>query len=134
LIEFHRVSFSYNTKPVLADVNLKIEKGEFIFLVGESGIGKSTLLKMIYFDIFPDAGRVIVDKFNSAKMDKPEVALLRRKLGVVFQDFKLLNDRNIYENVAMPLYINGERKSGIRRKVFDALSRVGLIDRLRDMP
>ena len=103
-------------------------------MVGESGIGKTTFLKMIYFDIIPDKGNVVYDKYDSATFDRTDVPKIRQKTGIVFQDFKLLNDRNIFENIALPLYIAGEKTEVIKRKVFDAASVVGLINKVNDMP
>ena len=134
MIEFQNVSYSYPNKQVFDNIDLKINAGEFVFLVGESGIGKSTLLKLIYLELFPTRGNVVVDNFNSEKKKKKEIPFLRRKLGVVFQDFKILHDRNVFENAAMPLYIEGMKKEFIKRKVFDALSKVGLIDKVNEMP
>ncbi|MBS1513981.1 MAG: ATP-binding cassette domain-containing protein [Bacteroidetes bacterium] len=134
MIEFQNVSYSYPNKQVFDNIDLKINAGEFVFLVGESGIGKSTLLKLIYLELFPTRGNVVVDNFNSARIEKKEIPFLRRKLGVVFQDFKILHDRNVFENAAMPLYIEGMKKEFIKRKVFDALSKVGLIDKVNEMP
>lgn len=134
MIEFQNVSYSYPNKQVFDNIDLKINSGEFVFLVGESGIGKSTLLKLIYLELFPTRGNMVVDNYNSSRIEKKEIPFLRRKLGVVFQDFKILHDRNVFENAAMPLYIEGMKKEYIKKKVYDVLSKVGLIDKLNDMP
>lgn len=134
MIDFQNVSYSYPNKLVFDNVDLTINTGEFVFLVGESGIGKSTLLKLIYMELFPTRGNVVIDNYNSSKIEKKEIPFLRRKLGVVFQDFKILHDRNVFENAAMPLYIEGMKKEFIKRKVYDVLSKVGLIDKVNDMP
>lgn len=134
MIEFQNVSYSYPNKQVFDNIDLKINSGEFVFLVGESGIGKSTLLKLIYLELFPTRGNMVIDNYNSSRIEKKEIPFLRRKLGVVFQDFKILHDRNVFENAAMPLYIEGMKKEFIKRKVYDVLSKVGLIDKVNDMP
>lgn len=134
MIEFQNVSYSYPNRQIFDNIDLKINAGEFVFLVGESGIGKSTLLKLIYLDLFPTRGNIVVDNYNSSRIEKKEIPFLRRKLGIVFQDFKILHDRNVFENAAMPLYIEGMKKEFIKRKVYDVLSKVGLIDKVNDMP
>ncbi len=134
MITFTNISFSYPNKEVFDTASLEINKGEFVFLVGESGIGKTTFLKLIYFDSKPKKGVVTFDDFSSDSIDKSEIPFLRRKIGIVFQDFKLLNDRNIFENIAIPLYIAGDKKESIKKKVFDIASKLGLMEHLSDMP
>jgi cell division transport system ATP-binding protein len=141
MIEFSNVSFSYakgmdshGSKNIFDSVNLKINRGEFLFVVGESGIGKTTLLKLIYMELFPKDGIVKVGDYRSDKIDVNEIPFLRRKIGIVFQDFKLMDDRNIFENIAIPLYIEGEKKQEIRKKVFDISTKTGLFDKLKDFP
>ncbi|MDD5360513.1 MAG: ATP-binding cassette domain-containing protein [Ignavibacteria bacterium] len=134
MISLNNTTFSYHNKEIFEHVELDIKKGEFVFLVGESGIGKTTLLKLIYFELIPKSGYVTFDEYNSNDIDKSEIPYLRRKIGIVFQDFKLLNDRNIFENIAVPLYITGEKKEDIKKKVYDISSKLGLMDHLKDMP
>jgi cell division transport system ATP-binding protein len=134
MITFSNINFSYSNKEIFSETSLEINKGEFVFIVGESGIGKTTLLKLIYFDVKPKSGNVIFDDYNSGNIDKTEIPLLRRKIGIVFQDFKLLNDRNIYENLAVPLYISGGKKESIKKRVFDIASKLGLIEYLNIFP
>jgi len=134
ILQFKDVDFSYNSKKVFAKMNLEIKEGEFLFLVGESGIGKTTFLKLIYFELIPSSGTVKFDRFDSNTLDRTDIPMLRQKIGIVFQDFKLLNDRNIFENIALPLYIAGEKGEAVRRKVFEVASLVGLINRLNEMP
>lgn len=134
ILELKNVDFSYNSKKIFEKTNLEIKEGEFAFLVGESGIGKTTLMKLIYFDLFPVAGTVKFDRFESNTLDRTDIPVVRRKIGIVFQDFKLLNDRNVFENIALPLYIAGEKGETVRRKVFDVGSLVGLMNRLNEMP
>jgi cell division transport system ATP-binding protein len=134
MIDIKNLRFSYDNKEVFEDLNLEIKKQDFTFLVGESGIGKSTLLKLLYFDLFPKSGYVKFDEFDSMTIDKKEIPLLRRKIGIVFQDFKLLNDRNVFENIATPLYIALNKKEAIKNKVYDIASQLGLINYLKEMP
>ena len=134
MIYLNNISFSYNSKSIFSEAKLEIHKGEFMFIVGESGIGKTTLLKLIYFDLFPDKGQIKFDKYDNFSIDKSDIPILRRQIGIVFQDFKLFNDRDVFENIAIPLYISGENKEKIRKKVYDVSSRVGLVDRLKEMP
>jgi cell division transport system ATP-binding protein len=134
MIEIKNLRFSYDSKEVFEDLNLEINKEDFTFLVGESGIGKSTLLKLLYFDLLPKAGYVKFDTYNSMTIDKKEIPLLRRKIGIVFQDFKLLNDRDVFENIATPLYITLNKKDAVKKKVYDIASKLGLINYLKEMP
>lgn len=134
MITFNNISFSYSNKEIFSEASVEINKGEFVFIVGESGIGKTTLLKLIYFDVKPKSGTVIFDDYNSGTIDKTEIPYLRRKIGIVFQDFKLLNDRNIFENIAVPLYIANGKKESIKKRVFDIASKLGLIEYLNIFP
>jgi len=128
VITFLHVSKSFSAEHVaLADVNLNIERGEFVVVTGSSGAGKSTLLKCMYMELLPDAGEVVVESFRSSMVTRRDVALLRRQLGVVFQDFKLLTDRSIIENVAFALQITGVHEpKTIAALSQRALHRVGL--------
>ncbi|MGA2668503.1 MAG: ATP-binding cassette domain-containing protein [Ignavibacteria bacterium] len=134
MIFFKNVSFSYPKKEIYKDVSFTIDKGEFVFLIGESGMGKTTLLRMINMELFPEEGELIVSDYNSKTIKKPEVPLLRRKIGFVFQDFKLLDDRNVYDNVALPLYLSGIKPAQIKKKVFNVLNEVGVFDCYKKMP
>lgn len=134
MIRINNLKFSYDTKEVFDDLNIEIMKDDFSFLVGESGIGKSTLLKLLYFELLPKSGYVKFDEYDSSTIDKKEIPLLRRKIGIVFQDFKLLNDRNVFENIATPLYITANRNETVKKKVYDTASKLGLINYLKEMP
>lgn len=118
----------------LKKINLHIQKGEFIFLTGASGAGKTTLLKLLYMAEFPSEGQVIVAGYNSAQIKSGEIPYLRRKIGVVFQDFKLLMDRDIYANLYFALRVIGTQKKKIKSKVLNLLSLVGLSHKLNSMP
>lgn len=135
IIEFKNVSKTYkNGITALADINLSIQKGEFIFVTGLTASGKSTLIKMIYREEKPTKGTVIVGGINVGKLRNGRVYKLRRKLGVVFQDFKLLPKLTVYENVAFALECVGMKKKDIRPKVMKALECVGLKDKVRCFP
>ncbi len=123
-----------NGVTALADGNLKIEKGEFVFLIGPTASGKSTILKMLYREEKPNKGEVYVGGVNVAKLRNSKVYKLRRKIGIVFQDFKLLPKLTVYENVAYPLESFGMKNSEIKAKVLKALETVGLKDKYRSYP
>jgi cell division transport system ATP-binding protein len=134
-IEYKNVSKTYsNGITALADINLVIEKGEFVFITGQTASGKSTLIKMLYREEKPTRGTVIVGGLNVSKLRNGRVYKLRRKLGVVFQDFKLLPRLTVYENVAFALEYMGMKSSDIRTKVYKALEQVGLKDKARSFP
>ncbi|MBI4810584.1 MAG: ATP-binding cassette domain-containing protein [Ignavibacteriales bacterium] len=138
MIRFEKVSVSFDNQPILLNVDLHIKPGEFISLVGESGVGKTTLLRLIYFDVFPDNGTVSVAQYSSEKIirlrRKREIPKLRRKVGVVFQDFKLLEDRNVYDNVAFALHVTGVKRNEIGKRVLRVLADVGLSHKRDNMP
>lgn len=134
MIAFNRVAFSYPKKEIFTDVNFRIDKGEFVFLIGESGTGKTTLLRMINMEVLPTAGELEVANFSTRTIKKPEIPILRRKIGFVFQDYKLLNDRNVFDNVALPLYLAGETPDVIKKKVFNVLNEVGVFESYKKAP
>lgn len=117
--------YSGNVKA-LDSVNLTIRKGEFVFIVGPSGAGKSTLIKLLYREETPSKGRVIVLGKDLTKMRRREIPFLRRRIGVVFQDFRLLEDRTVEENIAFALQVTGTPWREIRKRVFQVLNMVGL--------
>lgn len=123
-----------NGVTALADANLSIEKGEFVFIIGQSGSGKSTLTKLLYREEKPTKGSVYVGGINVSKLRNGNVYKLRRKIGVVFQDFKLLPKLTVYENVAYPLESYGMNSKEIRERVLKAIDRVGLKEKLRSYP
>ncbi|MFI5144694.1 MAG: cell division ATP-binding protein FtsE [Ignavibacteria bacterium] len=134
MINFDKVSFSYPHKEIFNDVNFRIDKGEFVFLIGESGTGKTTLLRMINMELPPANGEIVVSEFSSKSIKKPEIPLLRRKIGFVFQDFKLLEDRNVFDNVALPLFLAGLKPALVKKKVFNILNEVGVFESYKKMP
>lgn len=123
-----------NGVTALADVSLNIGAREFVFIIGQSGSGKSTLTKLLYREEKPNKGSVFVGGINVAKLRNGNVYKLRRKIGVVFQDFKLLPKLTVYENIAYPLESYGMKKDEIRTRVLKAVERVGLKDKLRSYP
>jgi cell division transport system ATP-binding protein len=134
MIIFKNVSISFNGQTILNEVNFNINHGEFVSLVGETGIGKTTLLRMIYMDILPENGFILVGKYNSETIQKKDIPYLRRTLGIVFQDFKLLEDRNVFDNVAFALQVVGVKKKEIQKRVLRVLADVGLSHKRSNMP
>jgi cell division transport system ATP-binding protein len=124
----------YGKYFALNDINLQVANGEFVFLVGPSGAGKSTLLKLIYMDDFPSSGQVVVGPYVSTRMERSTVSHLRRKIGIVFQDFRLLEDRTVFENVALAMKVTGTSIRDIKRYTTDILTRVGLYHKRYDCP
>ncbi|HHS13239.1 MAG TPA: ATP-binding cassette domain-containing protein [bacterium] len=111
---------------ILSGINLNVESGEFITLVGPSGAGKSTLLGLIHMANIPTRGRVCVAGLDASSATSRDIAFMRRKVGMVFQDFKLLEDRDVYENVAFALWATGVNRRNIKKRVFQVLAEVGL--------
>jgi len=137
MIKFFHVSKEYRpgTPPALLDVNLTIDDGDFVYLVGSSGAGKSTLLKLIHMEQMPTSGEVVVAGFTTAKMNNRKILTLRRRVGVVFQDFRLLQDRSVFDNVALPLRLFGDYDNRqIRDRVHHVLSQVKLEHKVDSLP
>lgn len=134
LVKFEEVNVSFDHHTVLRDVNFLVEPGEFVSFVGESGSGKSSLLRLMYMDLFPSKGLVTVGDYTSASITSKNIPFLRRNLGIVFQDFKLLEDRNVYDNVAFALHVTGASSDAIKKKVVTVLTQVGLSHKRNAMP
>ncbi len=135
MIEIRNVSKRYKSGVMaLSNINIKIEKGEFVFLVGASGAGKSTLIKMLLKETEPTQGKIVIDRQNITKIHRRKVPLLRRKIGVVFQDFRLLPNKTVYENVAFAMEIVEATPKEIRRNVPTILSLVGLSSKAKMYP
>jgi cell division transport system ATP-binding protein len=111
-----------------------MDKGEFVFLIGESGAGKTTMLRMINMELVPQLGEIFVSDYSSKTIKKPEVPLLRRKIGFVFQDYKLLDDRDVFDNVALPLYLAGYKPDVVKKKVLNILNEVGVLESYKRSP
>ncbi len=134
MIRFSDVSFSYGPSAVLDKVSFEVKPGEFVFLVGQTGSGKSTILKLIYMDFQPTSGTVMVGKYLSSHIQHRDTPHLRRTLGVIFQDFRLLDDRSIFDNVAFALHVTGASGAEIKKRVLRALAEVGLSHQRNKMP
>lgn len=134
MIEFHNVSYAHNKGYGVNNLNLKIDEGEFAFLIGPTGSGKTTLMRLIYFDLFPDTGSLTVNGSRSKKIKKRKIPSIRKSIGMVFQDYKLLSDRNLFDNIALPLHVLGFRNSKIASRVDEALELVGLDKKDKHFP
>ncbi|ACM21001.1 cell division ATP-binding protein FtsE [Geotalea daltonii FRC-32] len=135
MIQLHNVSLAYqNDMAALNNVSLKVPKGDFIFLTGQSGAGKSTLLKLLYGALDPTQGQVVIDGQNISRLSRSQIPHLRRKIGVVFQDFKLLPQRTVLENVAVTLEVLGWGKKDIGKKVYHILKQMGLEHKINSNP
>ena len=135
IIQIRNVNKKYKTGVnAINDLSLDIEKGEFVFVIGSTGCGKSTLIKMLYREEKPTKGQIIVGGLDVAKLKDKNVYKLRRKLGIVFQDYRLLPKLTVYENVAFALEVIGAKKDEIREKVLKALEEVGLKNKVHNYP
>ena len=135
MIVFERVTKIYEPNVVaLRDASFVIDKGEFVFCVGPSGSGKSTIVRLLLRELEPTSGRIIVGGRDIGRLRRSKLPQLRRNLGCVFQDFKLLPNRTAYENVAYALKVIGESPDAIRRKVPEVLTLVGLADKMNSLP
>lgn len=135
MIKLEHVSKSYSAGiPALNDVSLNIEEGEFVFVVGDSGSGKSTLIKLLLKELEPTEGTITINGRKLNKIRRRQIPKFRRNIGVVFQDFRLLKDRNIYDNVAFAQKVIGESNRSIKKNVPKLLSMVGLAAKYRSYP
>lgn len=134
MLNFHNVAFNYKNQSVFSELNFHLEKGDFTFLIGKSGTGKSTFLQLIYMNLLPHSGYVKVGDYNSLNIQPKDIPFLRRKLGVVFQDFRLLTDRNIFDNLAFVLEVTRIPRKEIKKRVYDSLALVGLTHKSTAMP
>ncbi len=135
IIEFRGVSKTYPTGThAIEDVNIRITAGEFVFVVGSSGAGKSTFMKLIMREEKANTGIITVNGFNLTSMPRKQVPMLRRTMGIVFQDFRLIPTMNVFQNVAFAMHVVGASDRDVRREVSKALSKVGLGHKARSMP
>ena len=125
MIEFQNVSYTHSKGKGVTNLTFSIDDGEFVFLIGPTGSGKTTLMRLIYFDLWCDTGKIIVGTNISDLMNKKHVPRIRRNIGMVFQDYHLLNDRNVFHNVALPLHVMGYSANEIPYRVDEALELVG---------
>lgn len=134
MIEFHNVRLTLGKQDIFDRANLVISEGEFVYVIGETGIGKSSFLRLLYMDMLPSFGRVRIGGYDSSSITRHQVPFLRRTIGIVFQDFRLLEDRNVFENVAFALHVTGARHQVIASKVHRLLTEVGLSSKEFSMP
>ena len=134
MIKFDAVTATYKSGAGIFDISFELEKSEMVFLMGPTGSGKSTLLKTIYKELEINSGEIFIDNKRLSKLPKNKIPFLRREIGMVFQDFRLLNDRNVFENIALPLRIAQISKDEIKAKTFDIIDAVGLSGKDRRYP
>ncbi len=134
LLTMRSVRLSYGRWPALDKIDMDVEQGEFVVVSGPSGAGKTTLLRLIWMGDRPDSGTVEVSGFSSDTAGRSQLPVLRRKIGIVFQDFRLLFDRTVYENVALPLQVTGAGERVVRKRVIALLARMGLSHRRNSYP
>lgn len=134
MIDLQQVSVTFDGQTVLDRAEFAMKSGEFVYLVGQTGAGKSSLLRLMYMDLKPDSGAVRVAGFEGKSIKKNEIPFLRRRVGIVFQDFKLLEDRDVYENVAFALYVTNTKRREVKKRVLLALADVGLSHKRLQMP
>jgi cell division transport system ATP-binding protein len=134
VIFLSNVTVSYDSRPILAGVDFTLSTGEFCYVIGKTGVGKSSFLKLLYRDVKPETGVIQVADFDVTRLPEKKVPFLRRRIGVVFQDFQLLPDRNVFDNVAFALRVTGQGKKLIKKRVMEVLGLVGLSHKRNAMP
>jgi len=135
VVKLFNLSKSYGRDlHALRDLTLSVPKGDFVYITGPSGAGKSTLLRLLFAAEVPTRGQILIGGQNLGRLGNRQIALMRRKIGVVFQDFKLINSRTIYENVAFPLEVQGKKRYEVSNKVYQVLKHVGLEHKLKRFP
>ncbi len=134
MLSFDNVEFHYRNQPVFTNLNMELDYGEFVFVIGKSGIGKSTLMQLIYMNLFPLTGTVRIAEFDSQTIKPSQIPLLRRKIGVIFQDFKLLPDRDVFQNLAYVMKVTGTSSKTIKKKINETLIEVGLSHKRLNKP
>ena len=126
MIEFQNVSFAHNKGNGVNNLKMSIGDNDFTFLIGPTGSGKTTLMRLIYFDLVPDTGTVLVNGYSSNNISNKTISNARKSIGMVFQDYKLLSDRNLFENISLPLHVLGYSNREIQSRVEEAMELVGL--------
>jgi len=134
VIELNNITVAFNGTPVLENIDFTLDVGEFCYVIGKTGAGKSSFLKLLYRDVVPMKGIIRVAGYDVSALPDQKVPFLRRRLGVVFQDFQLLKDRNVYDNVAFALRVTGQKKRHIKKRVLELLGLVGLSHKRNAMP
>lgn len=133
-IQMNNVSVTYGTNTVLNNIDFVLDQSEFCYVIGKTGAGKSSFLKLIYRDVKPKSGTVYVADYDITTLSDRDVPYLRRRIGIVFQDFQLLPDRNVFDNVAFALQVTGNKKAFIKSRVLEVLGLVGLSHKRNGMP
>ena len=135
MITFDHVSLNYDARhTALSNINIHIDKGEFVFIVGPSGAGKSTFVKILTHELVPETGSVIVNNIKINKLKPSKVPYYRRSLGIVFQDFRLLSEKTVFENIAFVLRVTGAKSKDIKERVNKVLDLVGLRGKEKELP
>lgn len=135
MITFDQVSLQYDSKhTALKNISIHIDKGEFVFVVGPSGAGKSTFVKVLTHELVPEQGTVVVNGINITKLKRSKVPYYRRILGIVFQDFRLLSEKTVFENIAFVLRVTGAKSREIKERVNNVLDLVGLRNKAKELP
>ena len=134
MIQMENVTYSYEKGYGIKNVNFTIDDSEFTFLIGPTGSGKTTIMKLIYMALIPQSGVVTTGKFRSDNIKKRKIPFLRRKIGMIFQDYHLLRDRSLFENIALPLYVIGTRHNDIPERVEEVIDQVGLTGKEEHSP
>ncbi len=134
MLHLYNATYQHNGGYGVKGITLSIQNGEFVFLVGPSGAGKSTILKLINLELPLQTGHIILDLVNATNVNRKQIPFFRRKIGVVFQDFKLLQDRSVFENVAFAMHAIGTRRKKIKRRVLEVLKDVGLTHKRLKFP
>jgi cell division transport system ATP-binding protein len=134
MIQIYRLSKSYGTNVALEEIGLKIRKGEFVFITGPSGAGKTTLLRLIFGAGSPTSGQILINGINLSRINRHKLDKLRRKIGFVFQDFKLLNNKTVFQNVSLALEVAEEPPGLIRKKTHQIIRAVGLTEKEKAFP
>ena len=134
MIRMFHIFKNFGSNSALKDINLTINKGEFVFVTGPSGAGKTTLLRLVFGAEKPTSGNILVGGINLNRINRPKLDMLRRNMGFVFQDFKLLPNKTVFQNVALALEVTGERKKHIQKKTHQALKQVSLAKKEKSFP
>jgi len=134
MIQLFRLSKKFGPNIALSDMSLRVRKGEFVFVTGPSGAGKTTLLRLIFGAEKPASGYILINGINLNRISRSKLDLLRRKIGFIFQDFKLLPKKTVFENVALALEVTGERRTFVKKKTHQTLSLVGLAEKEKAYP
>lgn len=134
MVKFDQVTKKFGSITALSEVSFEIDQGEFVFVTGPSGAGKTTLIRLLLREIKPDSGQVLIEGKDLSLLRSREIPYFRRKVGTVFQDFKLLPERTVFENVALAVEITGEKQESAEKKIKEALDEVGILEKANLFP